>query len=413
MLQPVRGTHDVMPAEMRQVQWLLDHVRQQTQRYNYDEISTPIFEFTEIFHRLGESSDIVSKETYTFQTRGGEDITLRPEGTAGVARAVISNGLTQQLPLKYFYTGPMFRFDRPQKGRYRQFDQIGLEYIGASSPHSDAEVIAVAQDIFKNLGINQHVRLEINTLGDTASRDAYRSALINYFTPFKRDLSEDSQRRLDTNPLRILDSKHENDKKILIDVPRFDDYLSSESQKYYNKVCDLLQVMGIDFIHNSLLVRGLDYYCHTAFEFVSTALGAQGTVLAGGRYDGLIQQLGGPAIPAVGWAGGVGRMLLLADKTIAKKPPTILIPMGDAAEQQALVIAHQLRSAGHIIDVMFTGTMAKRLKRADRLGVLRVIILGDDELTHQHVIVRHLATSQQENVAISALNAYFNASIDN
>lgn len=410
MLQPVRGTHDVMPDEMRQLQWLLAEVRRCITLYNYDEIATPIFEFSHIFHRLGASSDVVTKETYTFQDRGGEDITLRPEGTAGVARAVISNGLTQQLPLKYFYTGPMFRYDRPQKGRYRQFDQIGLEYIGSAHHQADCEVITVGWQILQALGIGQHVKLEINTIGDSASRLDYRAALVNYFTRYKNDLSEDSQRRLGLNPLRILDSKDAGDRKLLVEAPRFADYLSAESQHYFERVCQSLQAMGIHYTHNPLLVRGLDYYCHTAFEFVSSALGAQGTVLAGGRYDGLIEQLGGPAIPAVGWAGGVGRMLLLADKVIAKQPPLLIIPMGDAAEHAAVTMAQELRGIGHPTEIMFGGTMAKRLKRADRMQAPTVILLGDDELRDQNVFVKHLQTGQQETVAISALTAYFKSS---
>lgn len=410
MFQPVRGTHDLLPEDMRRTQWLLNVVRQWVTLYGFEEMATPIFEFSGVFHRLGESSDVVAKETYTFHDRGGEELTLRPEGTAGVVRAVISNGLTQQLPLKFFYTGPMFRYDRPQKGRYRQFDQIGLELLGVATPIGDIEVIALAVDILKALGVYHQVILELNTLGDYESRQRYRSALITYFEKHERYLSIDSQRRLRQNPLRILDSKDRKDRELIAAAPQFDAYLTDGSKAYFQAVCEGLDFLGISFVHNPFLVRGLDYYCHTAFEFVSTQLGAQGTVLAGGRYDHLVEQLGGPSIPAVGWAGGIERLLLLAQIDIPKPASIMMIPLDHEREKVAFQIAQELRKAGRVVEMTYSGSLAKRLKRADRIGADWAILLGEDEIRSGQATVRHLRTSQQEKVAISALPQYFKSS---
>jgi histidyl-tRNA synthetase len=410
VFQPVRGTHDLLPEDMRRTQWLLNVVRQWVTLYGFEEMATPIFEFSGVFHRLGESSDVVAKETYTFHDRGGEELTLRPEGTAGVVRAVISNGLTQQLPLKFFYTGPMFRYDRPQKGRYRQFDQIGLELLGVATPIGDIEVIALAVDILKALGVYHQVILELNTLGDYESRQRYRSALITYFEKHERYLSIDSQRRLRQNPLRILDSKDRKDRELIAAAPQFDAYLTDGSKAYFQAVCEGLDFLGISFVHNPFLVRGLDYYCHTAFEFVSTQLGAQGTVLAGGRYDHLVEQLGGPSIPAVGWAGGIERLLLLAQIDIPKPASIMMIPLDHEREKVAFQIAQELRKAGRVVEMTYSGSLAKRLKRADRIGADWAILLGEDEIRSGQATVRHLRTSQQEKVAISALPQYFKSS---
>ncbi len=293
-LQAPRGTQDLMGDEYRVHAHITAVANQIAETYGYEPIATPIFESTSVFKRtIGETSDIVGKEMYTFQDRGGDDLTLRPEGTAGAIRAVISNGLTQNMPLKLMYTGPMFRYERPQLGRRRQFHQIGVECLGVSHPYVDVETIALGYQILKTLGLADRVVLEINTIGDTESRQAYRQALINYFIPIKDKLSHDSQDRLMRNPLRILDSKDEGDRVLVKDAPQFEDYLNESSTSFFAEVCVGLDSLNIPYQINRRLVRGLDYYNHTAFEFVTTDLGAQGTVLAGGRYDGLMSQMGG------------------------------------------------------------------------------------------------------------------------
>ena len=311
-LQPARGTQDLLPETARRHRQVSETAREMAALYGFAEISTPIFEFTEVFARpIGEHTDIVSKEMYTFTDRGGEEVTLRPENTAGVVRAVLSNGLTQSTPLKFFYSGPMFRYERPQKGRFRQFHQIGVELLGVATPQADIEVIALGQRILKALGIADRVVLELNTLGDPQSRAAYRTALVQYFSSRRAELSEDSRDRLERNPLRILDSKAREDAPIIAEAPPFDRYLNDSSAEFFGNVRDGLRRLGIAYRLNPRLVRGLDYYTHTVFEFVTTDLGAQGTVLAGGRYDGLVELMGGPAMPGVGWAAGIERLAML------------------------------------------------------------------------------------------------------
>ncbi|NVN12407.1 histidine--tRNA ligase, partial [Nguyenibacter vanlangensis] len=315
-LQPVRGTHDLIgEAQLRHA-----HVVQTARRiaglYGFDEWTTPIFEDTRVFSRsLGDTSDVVSKEMYTFEDRGGESLTLRPEGTAAICRALVTNGLTQSLPQKVFYAGPMFRYERPQKGRYRQFHQIGAELIGAAEPLADAETIAMGRDILAALGIAGDTVLELNTLGDAESRVAWRAALIAYFTDLRDQLSEDSLARLERNPLRILDSKAPQDRALVADAPRIGAYLTEPARAFWDGLRSALDLLGVPFRENPGIVRGLDYYGHTAFEFVTERLGAQGTVLAGGRYDGLVAEMGGPRTPAIGWAGGIERLAMLLDAT--------------------------------------------------------------------------------------------------
>ena len=312
-LQPVRGTHDILPDAMARHRRVAATARDLAALYGYEQIETPIFEFTEVFKRtLGDTSDIVTKEMYTFTDRSGDTITLRPEGTAGVARMVISEGLTQSLPLKYFYTGPMFRHERPQKGRLRQFHQVGVELLGVAGPQGDIEVLALGHHFLQALGVGDKTTLEINTLGDVESRAAYRAVLVSYLENYRDKLSEDSRQRLERNPLRVLDSKDEGDKRIVAGAPLFSDYLTEAARAFFADVREGLGRLGIDYRINPRLVRGLDYYCHTAFEFTTEALGAQGTVLAGGRYDGLIGTMGGSATPGVGWAAGIERLSMLA-----------------------------------------------------------------------------------------------------
>ncbi len=401
-LQPVRGTHDLLPEDARRHRHVEQAAFDVAQLYGYGEIITPVFEFTEVFARtLGETSDVVSKEMYSFTDRGGESITLRPEGTAGVARALISGGLSQSLPLKLFYRGPMFRYERPQKGRQRQFTQIGIELLGVEGPQADIEVIAIGWHILKALGVSEHVVVEINSLGDTESRDAYRVALVEYLSGFKDQLSQDSRDRLERNPLRVLDSKDEGDKAIVANAPLLIDYLNDHSRTFFETVQSGLSKLGVPVKHNPKLVRGLDYYSHTAFEFITSALGAQGTVMAGGRYDGLVSQMGGPATPGIGWAAGVERLSMLMGEIAAPRRPIAVIPTGEGDE--ALLVAHKLRHAGFAVETGYSGNMKKRLTRANKANARAAVILGEDELSRQAAMVKDLDSGEQEEVPLSEL----------
>lgn len=401
-LQPVRGTHDLLPEDRRRHRHVEDVAMATSALYGFEEMATPIFEFTDVFARtLGDTSDIVTKEMYTFETKGGESITLRPEGTAGVARAFISNGLAQHAPIKTFYKGPMFRHERPQKGRQRQFHQIGVELIGVEGPQADIEVIALATQILSSLGLADSVTLELNSLGDIESRTAFRSVLVDYFTTYESDLSEDSRGRLGKNPLRILDSKNEGDRKIVEGAPDFADHLNDASKAFIDAVQQGLSDLSIPFVRNAKLVRGLDYYCHTAFEFTTTSLGAQGTVLAGGRYDGLIKQMGGPSTPGVGWAAGIERLAMLSDVSPTHNRPISVIPVSADLGSKAQILVQNLRNAGLFIEFSFTGSMKKRLKRADKSNARAAVILGEDELKDGNVVLRDLDSGEQEVISLS------------
>lgn len=405
-LQPVRGTHDLLPEDHRRHRHVIDRAAAVSALYGYEFMSTPIFEFTQVFKRtLGDTSDVVTKEMYTFTDKGGDEVTLRPENTAGVCRAYMSNGLAQHAPVRYFYGGPMFRYERPQKGRLRQFHQIGIELIGAPQPLADIEVIACGAAILDSLGILERTELELNTLGDTDSRTAYRQALVDYFSGHKDALSADSLDRLDRNPLRILDSKDEGDRKLIADAPVFSDYLNQESQDFFATVRQGLDDIGIRYRLNPRLVRGLDYYCHTAFEFTTTELGSQSAVMAGGRYDGLIEMMGGPSTPGVGWAAGIERLSMLASEPAQPTRPVALVPMGEAAERQALKLAETLRGAGIQVDMAFGGNMKRRMKRADKVNATAAVILGDDELQRGVVQIKDLATGEQVEAPIDGLAA--------
>ncbi|MGZ5918854.1 MAG: histidine--tRNA ligase [Hyphomicrobium sp.] len=403
-LQPVRGTHDILPEDMARHRRVGETARDVAALYGYQQIETPIFEFTEVFKRtLGDTSDIVTKEMYTFADRSGDVITLRPEGTAGVARMVIAEGLTQSVPLKYFYTGPMFRHERPQKGRLRQFHQVGVELLGVAGPQGDIEVLALAAHLLKALGLGEKTTLEINTLGDAESRAAYRDVLVKYLEAHRDRLSDDSRQRLDRNPLRVLDSKDEGDKRIIADAPLFSDHLTENAQSFFAQVRAGLDRLSIAYRINPRLVRGLDYYCHTAFEFTTDALGAQGTVLAGGRYDGLIETMGGPATAGVGWAAGIERLAMLAGDPPASVRPIAVVPLGAQAEAEALTIAQALRGAGVAADLGYSGNLSRRMKRANRINARAAIILGDDELAKGVVTLRDLDSGAQESVPLDSL----------
>ncbi len=403
-LQPVRGTHDLLPEEARRFRHIVDTGLAVSGRYGFGEIETPIFEFTDVFKRtLGEASDVVSKEMYTFVDRGGEELTLRPEGTASVCRALITGGLTQSLPAKFYYQGPMFRYERPQKGRMRQFHQIGIELLGAAEPQADVEVVACGADILDAIGVLPRTKLELNTLGDADSRKAYRAALVEYFGSQRDRLSEDSRRRLELNPLRILDSKDEGDRRLVDGAPSFDDFLNDYSKDFFAAVVAGLDALGIAYHRNTRLVRGLDYYCHTTFEFVTDALGAQGTVMAGGRYDGLVETMSGPAIPGVGWAAGIERLALLVEGVAEPSRPIAIVPMGGASETAALQLAHRLRRAGYAVEHGYSGNVGKRLKRAVKLGARAALILGEDELARGMVQLRDLDAGAQEEAPLDRI----------
>ena len=343
---------------------------------------------------------------YTFTDRGGDSITLRPEMTAGVCRALVTNGLTQDLPQKVFYAGPMFRYERPQKGRYRQFWQIGAELLGTAEPLADAEVIALGAHILEALGIAKDVTLEINTLGDAESRDAYRAALVAYFSAHEAQLSEDSRVRLAKNPQRILDSKDASDRKLVADAPTIDPYLTDAARAHWDGVRDALAKFGVAFVHNPRIVRGLDYYSHTAFEFITEALGAQGTVMAGGRYNGLVAEMGGPETPAVGWAAGIDRLAMLLAAPPAEPAPVVLVPMGDAAEAAAIGVLQLLRRAGIRAETAYRGNLKRRMERANKQGARAAVIIGDAELAAGQAQVKNLATGTQEAVALDKLAPY-------
>ena len=403
-LQPVRGTHDFLPEDMRRYRHVVDVARDAAERYGYLEIATPIFEFSEVFKRtLGDTSDIVTKEMYSFTDKGGETLTLRPEGTAGIMRALISGGLRQHLPLKFFTYGPMFRYERPQAGRMRQFHQLDIELLGVAQPAGDIEVIACGAAILRDLGLLDRTVLELNTLGDTESRTTYRKALVDYFTGHKDRLSQDSRERLTRNPLRILDSKDEGDRKLIEGAPAFGDFLNQESRDFFAAVKSGLDALGIAYQLSPRLVRGLDYYCHTAFEFTTTELGAQGTVIGGGRYDGLAVLMGGPPTPGIGWAGGIERIAMMMEKDLKARRPVAVVPVGDVGAARAAAIAEQLRRAGFAIEIGYGGNLGKRLKRADKLSAAAAIILGEDELAKGVATLRELDSGEQTAVPLAEL----------
>ncbi|MHA1536207.1 MAG: histidine--tRNA ligase [Alphaproteobacteria bacterium] len=403
-LQPVRGTHDHLPEDARRYRAVVERARAAVALYGYREISTPIFEFSEVFKRtLGDTSDVVTKEMYSFEDRGGDWITLRPEATAAIARAFISGGLAQNLPLKFFTSGPMFRYERPQKGRLRQFHQIDIELLGIAEPEGDVEIIAAAARVLDALGVLKKTVLELNTLGDSESRTAYRTALLGYLEGFKDKLSADSRERLTRNPLRILDSKDQGDREIVAGAPEYSDFLTLAARDFFARVKDGLEALGIDYLLNPRLVRGLDYYCHTAFEFTTTALGAQGTLIGGGRYDGLIEIMGGRPTPGTGWAGGVERLAELAQLVIDAPRAVAIVPIGEEAQLKAPGIAERLRNAGFTVELGFHGNLKKRMKQANRIAAAAALLIGEDELAREAATLRDLDSGEQREVSLDAL----------
>lgn len=403
-VQCVRGTYDLYGAAKRKMKKVIAVGSAVVEKYGFDEIETPIFEFTEVFARnLGDTSDIVTKEMYCFEDKGGESLTLRPEGTAGVVRAFVSEGMQQNLPVKFYYHGPMFRYERPQKGRQRQFTQFGVELLGVETPQADIEVISMAYEFLQNLGLNGQVTVEINSLGDTESRDAYREKLVAYLKAHLSELSEDSKNRLERNPLRILDSKEECDKAVIENAPRYADSLNETSQKFFADVLHGLDILGIKYRVNDRLVRGLDYYSHTVFELTTDKLGAQGTVLAGGRYNGLVAQMGGGDVAGIGWACGVERLSMLLDEDVAMPRPVAVIPVGDDTQEKAMEIAYKLRLAGFSVEQSYSGNMKKRLIKANKVNAYKAVIIGSEEAVAGTVTLKDLDEGSQKTVSMTDL----------
>jgi histidyl-tRNA synthetase len=400
-IQALRGTRDTLPGEIEYWQKIEECARNILNRANYQEIRTPIFEQTELFKRsIGEATDVVGKEMYSFNSRGENySITLRPEGTAGVVRAYIQNSLHAQGGVqRLWYTGAMFRYERPQAGRQRQFHQLGLEVLGSADPRADVEVIAIATDILQTLGL-KNLHLDINSVGNVEDRQHYRQALVDYFTPYKDDLDVDSKERLTRNPLRILDSKDKRTQEIAQDAPSILKYLGAYSQQHFEQVQQLLTSLDIAYKVNPRLVRGLDYYTHTAFEIISDDLGAQATVCGGGRYDGLVSQLGGVETPAVGWAIGLERLTILLQQ-LSPLPPQLIdfyvVSKGDEAESQALKIAQKLRQSGFSVELDLSGSgFKKQFARADRSGAIACLIIGEEEAATSSVKLKWMASKEQ------------------
>lgn len=409
-LQPVRGTRDIFGADAAAHEHVVRCFQSAAKRFGFQPIQTPIFEFMQVFSRtMGDSSDVVSKEMYVFEDRGGDALALRPENTAGIARAFMSGGLQQFAPLKVYADGPMFRYERPQKGRYRQFHQIDAEIIGAPEPEADVELIAMAQLLLEDLGITHNVSLHINTLADQDSRAAYRAALKAHFSAHAERLSADSKTRLEKNPLRILDSKDPGDREVCKGAPLIDDFLTPESKAFFEAVLSGLDALNIPYVRDRQLVRGLDYYSHTVFEFLTGDLGAQNAVLSGGRYDGLMEQLGGPATPGCGWAAGIERLAMLSTVPETAQKVVAIIPMGEAAEARASAIALDLRRAGVAVELAYRGNFKKRMKKANAANAAYALILGDDEIAANTIGLKDLETGTQETMAQDTLTSWAKA----
>ncbi|MYM62994.1 histidine--tRNA ligase [Pseudomaricurvus sp. HS19] len=412
-LQAIRGMNDLLPTDSGLWQYLESTVADVVQSYGYQEMRFPMLEPTELFKRsIGEVTDIVEKEMYTFDDRNGDSVTLRPEGTASCVRACEQHGLLYNQTQRVWYQGPMFRYERPQKGRLRQFHQIGIETFGMSGPDIDAELLLMTARLWRELGIIDAVTLQLNTLGSSAARAAYRDALVAYLSERKDQLDEDSQRRLDSNPLRILDSKDANTQALLNGAPALHDYLDDESREHFDGLKAMLDAAGISYEVNPRLVRGLDYYSKTVFEWVTTKLGAQGTVCAGGRYDGLVEQLGGKPTPAVGFAMGVERLVLLLQELqvlpegLDRSVDVYVVAMGDV-QPQAFALAEQIRNGLPHLRVMSHcggGNFKKQMKKADASGADVAVILGEDEVAQGQATLKFLREDRpQQTLAVEEL----------
>ena len=400
--QAIRGMNDLLPSDLPLWHWLESVCRRVVSQYAYQEIRFPVLEKTALFKRtVGEVTDIVEKEMYTFEDRNGDSLSLRPEGTAACVRAALQGGLLHNAVSRLWYMGPMYRHERPQKGRYRQFHQFGVESFGVSGVRMEVEQLLLTHRLFHELGLLENVSLKINSLGSAACRSEYQTALVAFLRQHEASLDEDSKRRLLTNPLRILDSKNPDVQALLVDAPSLQDYWSDDSRAHFDELCTLLKIVGIDFIVDNTLVRGLDYYCHTVYEWVTDDLGAQGTVCAGGRYDGLVEMLGGKSTPAVGFSIGLERLVLLLQtkKNLSYCADAYCVLVGEAAEHQGMSVAESIRNACPNLNLEVNvkgGSFKSQLKRADKSGAAYALIIGDDELNTGKVTVKNLRHNQEQ-----------------
>ncbi len=416
-LQAIRGMNDCLPQHIHRWQYVESILRQVVEQYGYQEIRTPSVESTDLFKRsIGEVTDIVEKEMYTFEDLNGDSLTLRPEGTASCVRAGIEHGLLYNQQQRLWYMGPMFRHEKPQKGRYRQFHQFGVETFGIESSDIDAELIIMTARLWKQFGIADKVRLQLNTLGESSAREAYKAALVDYLQARKSELDEDSQRRLLTNPLRILDSKNQQVQRLLTDAPILSDFLDEDAKQHFDGLCERLRQAGIEYELNPRLVRGLDYYNRTVFEWITDSLGAQGTVCAGGRYDGLVAQLGAKPTPAVGFAMGIERLILLLDTLdgfdeYSAQASIFVVSMGSETIDYGLKVSEYLRDSLPNEKVLMHcggGNMKKQLKRADKAGANFAVIVGENEQQNSTVVVKPLrGQAEQTEINLAALSDYF------
>lgn len=406
-IQAIRGMNDCLPTQTPLWQKVEGTVKQVISAYGYNEIRMPIVESTHLFKRaIGEVTDVVEKEMYTFDDRNGDSLTLRPEGTASCVRAGIENGLLYNQEQRLWYMGPMFRHERPQKGRYRQFHQVGVEVFGIEGPDVDAELIMMTARLWRELGINDHVRLELNSIGSLQARAEYRTALIAFLEQHMDVLDEDAKRRMYTNPLRVLDSKNPAIQEILVDAPMLSAYLDPESQQHFTGLCELLDAAGIKYQVNERLVRGLDYYNRTVFEWITDSLGAQGTVCGGGRYDGLVEQLGGKATPSVGFAMGLERLVLLMEALeqddVRRSVDVYVVTAGEGTLTAGMLLAEKLRNQLPQLRIMSNfggGNFKKQFKRADNVGAAIALVLGENEIAQNTVVVKDLHGGEQTTMA--------------
>lgn len=420
-VQAIRGMNDILPGQSAVWQYLERTVAEVVHGYGYQQIRFPIVESTDLFKRgVGETTDIVEKEMYTFDDRNGESLTLRPEGTASCVRAADQAGLLFNQVQRLWYTGPMFRYERPQKGRYRQFHQIGVESFGMATPDIDAELIILSARLWKKLGLLEHVELQLNTIGVASAREAFKAALITYLSEFKDQLDADSQRRLETNPLRILDSKDEQTQAILLNAPSLEEFIDEESRLHFERLQRILTNNGVAFKINHSLVRGLDYYGKTVFEWVTTHLGAQATVCAGGRYDGLVEQLGGKTTPAVGFAMGIERLVLLLDElnlipeAVKVKVDVFIVNVGNDAELASFTLAEQLKDTNSQWTVLRHcggGSFKNQMKKSDKSGARFTLIIGEDEYTKGVCQIKDMKTGEQTECSLASVAHYLSQQI--
>ena len=413
-IQAIRGMNDCLPTQSPLWHKVEDAVKRVVSSYGYSEIRMPIVEMTNLFKRaIGEVTDVVEKEMYTFEDRNGDSLTLRPEGTAGCVRAGIENGLIYNQEQRLWYMGPMFRHERPQKGRYRQFHQVGVEVFGLQGPDVDAELIMMTARLWRELGIDQHVRLELNSIGSLEARQHYRTVLIEFLEQHIDVLDEDCKRRMYTNPLRVLDTKNPEIQAILVDAPQLADYLDEDSKAHFAGLCELLDAAGIKYQVNQRLVRGLDYYNKTVFEWITESLGSQGTVCGGGRYDGLVEQLGGKPAPAVGFAMGLERLVLMLEtlelNNVRKAVDVYLVTAGEGTLINGMKLAEQLRESVPGLRLMTHfggGNFKKQFKRADKVGASIALVLGENEVAEQTIVVKDLAGGEQQTMPQANVAAY-------